>query len=561
MNEEQILSLKAFSEGYQECSDSKIGIRKIRSDLNYMEEAITSLMMREINCDDYDGILTLSRNFGVTKEMLLFHESHARNNQVVLSENIYKNIIAVIFSMYEEHDDCKKAFDEYYSTKYKKVKDKLEKVLFTPYGSTYELKKSFVETFNSFRDVCENAYAFYYVIKNYNGEKSICKNIIEKVLSDAVSEYEEKYRNPYIGDVYYDDDSHEKVFGSHHFERYKQRSLKRIAEALSIKENELDDYIHEYYKSSLSCIPASALMGLLCDKGGDILWITEIIGSSSSCRGYKPDLSVIYDEYYKARIRRYSLSTPNGLVSKFDLSRHCFAEDPMEELQDILHMYSYDVLIEMVHLCNENCYGYVLGNGENDKRSETIIANLRNSVKEKDEIIKLLRNSDIKKQENPVVERKIEYIRDDEKITELKNEIKKLEAENAGLQNRIRSQNNMIAALQNNNGDSGVSDDKEYDLDFLKSKKYMFVGYVERFYSGLKAMFPGSIYIEKSTAALTNIKVDAVVYLTKLLDHCLLEKVESYMKYKDVRSIYCNQSNMDALLSNMYKSLQKEESK
>lgn len=55
----------------------------------------------------------------------------------------------------------------------------------------------------------------------------------------------------------------------------------------------------------------------------------------------------------------------------------------------------------------------------------------------------------------------------------------------------------------------------------LQSKKYLFVGHMDNDFQKLKKKFPNSVFMTENTDNISNINVDAVVYLIKCMSHSM----------------------------------------
>lgn len=94
--------------------------------------------------------------------------------------------------------------------------------------------------------------------------------------------------------------------------------------------------------------------------------------------------------------------------------------------------------------------------------------------------------------------------------------------------------------------------DDNVDMDFLKSKRYLFVGRWDEIYQGLSVEFPNSVFLTTPTQD-TSVKVDAVVYLIPCMSHSMFYKVQQDTSLKSLPRIYCNTRRKESVYSNMFK--------
>ena len=96
----------------------------------------------------------------------------------------------------------------------------------------------------------------------------------------------------------------------------------------------------------------------------------------------------------------------------------------------------------------------------------------------------------------------------------------------------------------------------ELDFSLLKGFKYLFAGRLEvTGLMDLKKEFPNSIFLETETADISNIKVDAIILLTKGMSHSMFYKLKSIKSFEGLPWIYYNSKNIVGLYTKIYNSL------
>lgn len=93
---------------------------------------------------------------------------------------------------------------------------------------------------------------------------------------------------------------------------------------------------------------------------------------------------------------------------------------------------------------------------------------------------------------------------------------------------------------------------QEYELPYLQSKRYLFVGRETKLQQELKKIFPNSIFMTSNTTNIEGIRVDAVVYLTKSMKHSMYYKVASSKLVKTVPVVNYNGKRCEGVYGEMY---------
>ena len=125
----------------------------------------------------------------------------------------------------------------------------------------------------------------------------------------------------------------------------------------------------------------------------------------------------------------------------------------------------------------------------------------------------------------------------------------------------IASQNQLIEQLQAApeenipEEDASRFDDAE---NIVYRYKYLFVGDITNLgFEELRRKFPSSVFMESNTANISQIQVDAVVYLIQAMGHSMHYKCKSTAALKDAKIIYFNgRGNVASLLEVMERELQ-----
>ena len=141
------------------------------------------------------------------------------------------------------------------------------------------------------------------------------------------------------------------------------------------------------------------------------------------------------------------------------------------------------------------------------------------------------------------------FVAYERQISKLNKIVDEKDAEIESLKQQLRSQEE-FADLVKQEEDEFVAD-KKMDMDLLKSKRYLFVGNVERHLPDLKKEFPGSVFMDTRSTNISGIKVDGVVLLTKYMGHPMYYKLRNTKEIRDLKWVYCNTKNIDVLHQKM----------
>ena len=149
-------------------------------------------------------------------------------------------------------------------------------------------------------------------------------------------------------------------------------------------------------------------------------------------------------------------------------------------------------------------------------------------------------------------------LQDKERLLRLSEE---KDAEIERLKAVIASQNQLIEQLQAApeenvpEEDASGFDDTE---NIVYRYKYLFVGDITNLgFEELRRKFPSSVFMESNTANISQIQVDAIVYLIQAMGHSMYYKCKSAASLADAKVIYYNgRGNVISLLEVMEREMQ-----
>ena len=175
-------------------------------------------------------------------------------------------------------------------------------------------------------------------------------------------------------------------------------------------------------------------------------------------------------------------------------------------------------------------------------RSHSIdgVAEIRlESLDRKNKVLSLQLESDKSKELTPIIAENNKLLKIiDSKDFEIEELKKKLQ-----IQEEFTAELNHIDVDKENNN---------YNIDILKTKRYLFVGRFEEALPELKHDFPNSLFMEGETYNLLNVKVDAIVMLVRWMSHSMFYKIKATGSLTDTKIIMCNTKNKDTIYQKMF---------
>ena len=139
-----------------------------------------------------------------------------------------------------------------------------------------------------------------------------------------------------------------------------------------------------------------------------------------------------------------------------------------------------------------------------------------------------------------------------EYIKELETAIAEKDLEIERLNQKNHQQDEFINLLSKEEDDDNH---RQYDLAYLQTKRYLFVGRETKLQKELQKTFPNSVFMTSNTTNIEGLKVDAVVYLIKSMKHSMFRKVNSNKLISDIPVINYNGKRYESLCGAMYEGL------
>lgn len=542
----------------------------LEDDIPGLKRAAVMVMYSQLHNENYTkDIETLCRDFGITNEQLKnkMNEKFFRGSRI--RQAIFVDIIHVIADMVMENSACKNRFIEIYDKKYGEKWNKIVPLV-ESLGNGAGAERVYMDYENLFNTKIRSAASSYYTTFRILESDKIpldLKRAYLRLLRAEVGRYQQSViNNMGLEKISFKDETQD-IFETDHYKRFKKRSLKRLEELVG---SDVITYIEKftcYLQGTRREINQGgySFLEILRKKNGDIIWLYDLIEKQSNGGlGYVPDIEAVIDSYYRGRVRAvyYEMTYNTGKnFTPLDLSREC-SLPPEVELQSIVELFYTDIALELMNRKRIELYDLFSldDSGKSNEFRENSIKALEaekkaieeekeNEIKKKDSIIadlkkELAEKKEAVKQEEALKKQNLE-------ICKLRKELEKKNNEAKLLKEKLKMQNELLEAMKEE--EEAEEEDCAYNLEFLKSKKFLFLGYSEEALPELKKIFPDSVFISKQNELTVNYKADAIVYMTRWLGHGLFYKSKSDERFKGMKTIYSNRKNVEQILGEIYR--------
>lgn len=348
---------------------------------------------------------------------------------------------------------------------------------------------------------------------------------------------------------------------SHQFEVFYKRVIETIEK--SLRKADICESLAKEYKKKYYDIYRGMTYHLLKEKNLAGSWI--FVTDNKKNQYYMPDIDDIIKtyvyyklcNYWKTRIEKDDVYT----ISKLDITRcheDVFPPSNAESfLSDIKAFIEEDFI---ANAYNELLITYYEDWSIDKQSQDSVIeqySNLLNNTQEKlnscREEIAGLRKDNEKLNKRLFSEIKNEEILSD--IREKDKEIEYLKQRIENLNSQLYASNEMIIQLQKE--DKADIKTSEIDYDFLRQKKFLFVGYIDGNISEIRKVFPNSAFMTENTYDIHGIQVDAIICIVRFMSHSMLYKIKSSKELMDCPIVYYSGTNIDGLCAKISGSLEK----
>ena len=258
------------------------------------------------------------------------------------------------------------------------------------------------------------------------------------------------------------------------------------------------------------------------------------------------------EAYYKHQLFYYWATHVDEVdtITKLDITRHMPQRNYEHDFEIISNSVVIDVMAELYANLTKEFYKNFsfekITNKSLSERYENKILEYESVVERKNRQIKNIQDENFRMK--VLLDKKHFAEGQQEYIKELEVAIDEKEAEIERLCQQSTQKDAYIELLSKEDKEER----QEYDLLYLQSKRYLFVGWETKLQQELKKIFPNSIFMTSNTTNIEGIRVDAVVYLTKSMKHSMYYKVASSKLVKTVPVVNYNGKRCEGVYGEMY---------
>lgn len=283
------------------------------------------------------------------------------------------------------------------------------------------------------------------------------------------------------------------------------------------------------------------------------------------------NMDTLIDNYYKNCVARENLiycSRNEENMSKIYLSRD-FKTNPEEDLIGIGYSYVLSIMAESGINIMER---YINTEISDKKPHNSVEEDVKKIMKKKiDELedqnqrfrktLESLKTDKKKKKTEENKEKRVKELLKEN--ADIKKEASMAEKENERLREKIREMEEYISAISSTETEEAkIRADMDVDMDYLRSKRFIFVGHEEfPIMRELRKQFPSCKIVGNVTNNINNYKADSVVVLIRCVSHSIYHKVTGRFKSQGIPIIMVNSNNIDSICTAMESTLNPEKYK
>lgn len=527
---------------------------------------------------DLDALQKLHELTSINTKQLANRLSEPRIIMAPPQTTLFIDLAYLIFGEAEKKPEILEAFYAIYSRKYTDIIDKLQKAErqylrdHTPYDKFWG-GKMLQQQGNSPRTF----FTLFLLIRSSIIEDKSIYRLDEREMLEASIISCEGVDDP-RNDARYKFASGEEIFPSAAFAEFfksKKAELTQAARehlAITVESSEdLAEKLNEALKSTEeddrkydSYYPDGVVTGcardLLCAKMYTPRWYDYVTVDNEKYThpklGHSPDMEEIILIYYKNVVKTeyfhyHQLHNGRDMPAEH-LSSGKLYTSPLVDLYSVMFMYNLDVYRKLFSTSLEHYYQNFswekIAKKEIEIRHSKAVQLLEQQLSLYSKTIEKLtaQNSMLQTQmNNRIGSDVIPYERT---ISKLQGEIEEQENEIAELKAQLLSKEQFIELLS---AAEDIQTDDTIDVDYLKSKRYLFVGRTSEVAPQLKKDFPNSLFMEHESFSLQNIKIDGIVMLIKGMSHSMFYKVNATSSLDSIPIARCNTRNINTIYQAM----------
>lgn len=275
------------------------------------------------------------------------------------------------------------------------------------------------------------------------------------------------------------------------------------------------------------------------------------------------EIDELIKSYYEAKALKVLREIPKSSLNKSESIHFDEDDDILDDIKVIARAVDFGMHISEIEFmlaqyykdfsanilrdteAKTNRHHYLEQTGQYEDYIDFIENQLQRLHDEKKELRKLLREATNKRDDMSFQEHQDALFR-----KEIDNNHEEIEQ----LKQQLRSRDEYIALLESNQIADDIVD-SNYDLEKLQLHKYLFVCRESDIMQALKKRFPNSIFMTNNTKDISDITVDAVVYIINCISHSIFYKVKSTLSGTDIKQIYANNNNIDMICTEIYRNI------
>ena len=552
---------------------------------NSRKHYILLLLFEDIGNDDLKDFYQLYETTDISNDELVARLETRRNIPVPFERMIYYDMLMVLIDRIMDDTSLESMFMGLYSKRYSRALKLYEKVSeFIEKTGTNDIPDKYIDEKKSLNNMED--YFFQYLLvrddskivielteSDYRAQMSHMDFVFYMSENEALDKVLERFHFK---------NTSEPIFPSRQFERMLKKRRLELAEYLKVSEEDIVKAIHsimdiEYtgrgtkLRHGIGGLIEQAGKRIVTSHYGGIGWHDELIAERKNLRTsieYKPDVDVIIENYYKSVLlaevipgnveeRKNKEDAFETNLTKIDIAHGDFCAPIHEDYQAILYLYEADRLYRMFMAMMEQYYRDFswekIANKSIEKRYHAIIDSYKEINADRERRINALM-----RQNEALSIQKVGKADDVAKIYE--KEIGKLNAtieskdtEIQRLKDQITAQNEYIRILSEPEEAEIVY---EPNMELLQTKKYLFVGATDESLPELKKAFSNSKYMTSETVNISDVDVDAVVFLIRWMSHSMYYKVKNNGRFSQIPWVYCNTKSFTRVCYDMEQELQ-----
>lgn len=514
--------------------------------------ALKEMFFDEIKQSDYSRIRELFEEGEINGEQLADMVIKPRDVPTSIFLKVYDDLTALLNDKILSNPMLGKKFISLYKEKYYKGYKKAQEII--------KRKKPINEMYT----LSGGEYFFCkYILLNTD-------DILNRIFSDRNMVRRLKLEADSISSLYLDDYSseieaienfsfsgtEESIFFSKQFENFLLQRRNEIAEFLGVKEKEMSAAIVDGMDFSDSGCDKNLIYAAVTFEAEEIVMLNN--GQShwlEDAARSKPNVDRIIENYYITQVNLMyeNCMDKKGSFTELDLLQG-WVPNPEKDIREICHMCCMDSFYNMFLLMMQNYYLvffkekiiYENIQQQHNQKVDELNLVIEDREKQISELDKKLSLS-LSREKDRSKDKDKESRERERKLKKLSKEIEQRDEEIDRLKDYIQSQNEFIE-MQNQQEPDEAPD---VDIKHLQRKKYLFVGKADEQVRKLRRCFPNSIFMQSENKNISDISVDAIVFLPQGMPHSMYHKVKNSSIYKKVPSVVCYTRNIDRICYDM----------